>query len=429
MRFISLTKRKLLFPRGVASESGKVKALLNSETGALELSNELFPRKKQSFLRDFLIALKIKAMSFLSRYTTVLLALILTGFLLYLGKDVFVPFLLSLLLFYLIIQLRDAYRRVLPLKKYPKLSWLPLVLALITIYFILSFLLGLITSNLQQVLVVAPEYQRKLQLMIEAIFSQMGQPAPESLRELLGSFQLSQWLSSLLAVITSIASKTGIIFIYTLFLLLESHQFHNKLKYLKKHSKVITSISQIFPQGLRDVRTYWKIKALASLATGMLSYLFLFAFQVEFATFWGLLIFLLNFIPTVGSIIAIIFPILIAMLQFSTWLPIICIIIGLISIQVLIGNILEPRFMGNSLNLSPLVIVLSLVFWGMIWGVLGMVFSIPIMATINIILAKIPATKTIAILLSQKGNIEPLTPIPAKIDLRKKLHKSLQKKA
>ena len=155
-------------------------------------------------------------------------------------------FLLSLLLFYLIIQLRDAYRRVLPLEKYSKLSWLPLVLALITIYFILSFLLGLITSNLQQVLVVAPEYQRKLQLMIEAIFSQMGQPAPESLRELLGSFQLSQWLSSLLAVITSIASKTGIIFIYTLFLLLESHQFHNKLKYLKKHSKVITSISQIF---------------------------------------------------------------------------------------------------------------------------------------------------------------------------------------
>jgi len=133
-----------------------------------------------------------------------------------------------------------------------------------------------------------------------------------------------------------------------------------------------------------------------------MSYLVMWLFDLDFALFWAMLIFLLNFIPNIGSFIAVCFPLILSLVQYESYYPFFFLLIVLSSIQILMGNIIEPRFMGNRLNLSPLVIIMALGFWGTLWGIIGMLLCVPIMVIVNIILSKFPSTRPIAILLSEK---------------------------
>jgi predicted PurR-regulated permease PerM len=126
---------------------------------------------------------------------------------------------------------------------------------------------------------------------------------------------------------------------------------------------------------------------------------------VDFASFWAVLIFLLNFIPTIGSIIATAFPSLLALVQFETAGPFFITISILTAIQFSIGSLIEPKLMGNRLNLSPLVILLSLGLWGSIWGIPGMFLCVPITVIIMIICAYFPETRPIAVALSGNGEL------------------------
>jgi predicted PurR-regulated permease PerM len=172
---------------------------------------------------------------------------------------------------------------------------------------------------------------------------------------------------------------------------------------------LITENKQIFSimeQIRQDMKTYFVIKTATSFSTGLLSYIVLWVFGIDFALFWAFLIFLLNYIPTIGSIIAVFFPVVFSIIQFESFSIFVLLLVSLSLVQMLIGNFLEPRFLGNKLNVSPLVILLSLLFWGQIWWVVGMLLCVPIVVIINIILAHIPATRSIAILLSEKWNIK-----------------------
>ena len=155
-----------------------------------------------------------------------------------------------------------------------------------------------------------------------------------------------------------------------------------------------------------DVKSYFVIKSIVSFFVWLLSYIFMLIFGLEFAVFFAFIIFLLNFIPNIGSIIAVSFPVLFSLVQFEsfylTWVFLLC----MIWVQVLMWNIVEPKFMWNKLNLSPLVIIINLIFWWTLWWVVWMLLSVPIMVIINIILAKIPETRPIAVLFSEKWELE-----------------------
>ena len=107
-----------------------------------------------------------------------------------------------------------------------------------------------------------------------------------------------------------------------------------------------------------------------------------------------------------GSIIATSFPVLSSIVQYEDIKQTVSVLIGILAIQVLIGNVIEPKLLGNKLNLSPLVVIVGLVFWGALWGVMGMLLSVPIMASLMIIFSQFPNTKNIAIFLSQNGEID-----------------------
>jgi AI-2 transport protein TqsA len=164
-------------------------------------------------------------------------------------------------------------------------------------------------------------------------------------------------------------------------------------------NSVLTAVSE-------SVRRYIWIKTVVSTLTGVASYAVLRWLGIDFAATWALLIFLLNYIPNIGSIIAVLFPALVALVQFDTLGPFVILVLSLTAVQLAIGSVLEPMLMGHTLNMSPFAIILSLAFWGTIWGIVGMFLSVPIMVLVMIVCAHIPSWRWVAILLSKDGRID-----------------------
>ncbi|MFC1616553.1 AI-2E family transporter, partial [Patescibacteria group bacterium] len=135
-------------------------------------------------------------------------------------------------------------------------------------------------------------------------------------------------------------------------------------------------------------------------------YVVLKVIGVDFPEFWAFIIFLFNYIPVVGSLVAVSFPIMLSLVQFPGLLVGLIVTVCLFSIQFIVSNFVEPPLIGNSLNLSPVVIVLSLALWGSIWGIIGMILCVPITVIVNIVFSKFPNTRPVAILLSSNGTID-----------------------
>ena len=147
------------------------------------------------------------------------------------------------------------------------------------------------------------------------------------------------------------------------------------------------------------------MKTAVSLLTGMVSYVILRLIGVDFAAIWALMIFFLNFIPNIGSLIGVVLPALLTLVQFETYTPFLMVTLGLGATQFVIGNVVEPAYMGRSLNLSSFMIVLSLTFWGLIWGIPGMFLSVPIMVVFTIVCSHFNELRWIAVLLSSDGQL------------------------
>ena len=139
-----------------------------------------------------------------------------------------------------------------------------------------------------------------------------------------------------------------------------------------------------------SIVTYMKVKFFVSFLTGLSYFLICWAFGIKFALFWGFLAFLLNFIPTVGSIVASIPPLLFGLIQFDTMSTIVFMMILLMVVQIVMGNILEPKITGSKLSLNTVVVILGLVFWGYLWGVTGMILSVPLLVLTKVILSQLP---------------------------------------
>ena len=151
----------------------------------------------------------------------------------------------------------------------------------------------------------------------------------------------------------------------------------------------------------RQMTKYLMLKAVISLLTGFLYYLTAIVTNLDFALVWGVLAMLLNFIPTIGSIVVTVGTIIMAIIQFMPqWGYIIYVGIIMVSIEMVIGNIIDPKLQGVQLNISPIMILVSLAFWGYIWGLVGMFLAVPLTSMMQIVCANIPALKPVAIFLS-----------------------------
>ena len=196
-----------------------------------------------------------------------------------------------------------------------------------------------------------------------------------------------------------------VVCLYASFLLLERRSFETKLANLSDDPARVARIRQVIGAINRRIGSYLALKTLLSLLLGVTSYVVMRMYGLEFAALWAVLITLLNFVPYVGSVLGVVFPVLMAVVQLDDLGTVLTLLTSLTALQFAIGNFLDPYVMGNSLNLSPFAILVSLAVWSELWGVPGAFLAVPITAIVTIVFSEFPGTRPIAVLLSSSGRL------------------------
>jgi AI-2 transport protein TqsA len=216
--------------------------------------------------------------------------------------------------------------------------------------------------------------------------------------ELFSSFSISGFIGALVGALNNLFSKLILMFLFLIFLLLGKDQLRIKSEKIFSQ-ETFQKLEGIVAKISSQTQKYLMIKTLVSLITGLLVTVILLLFGVEFPLVWGLLTFLFNFIPNIGSLIATILPLLFSIIQFESWSIVVWIGICLISVQFLIGNLAEPKLMGESVNLSPVVILFSLIFWSLVLGYTGMFLAIPLTVIVKIVLENIDELRPLGLMM------------------------------
>jgi len=346
---------------------------------------------------------------------TINVTLITLGFFVYvlsIGASIIIPFVLAVLLSFLILSIQWFFVS----KWFHRYLWF--IASLITIGLVLFWIGQIINTNIDDIIERAPEYQEKLSNITADISEKYNIDQSIVGAQILDKINIPVLISGTASILTSIVKNAGMIFFFTVFILLESTSFWKKISLITGGSK--SSFFIVSEQIRQDTKSYFMIKTLVSLGVALISLCIMAIFGLDFILFWAFIIFLFNYIPNIGSIIAVFFPVIFSLIQFESFYLTSIFLLLMIAAQVFMGNIVEPRLMWNKLNLSPLVILISLIFWGTLWGPIGMLLSVPIMVIINIVLSHIEVTRPIAILLSEKWVIKfQWLPEGKKLSLRK----------
>ena len=333
------------------------------------------------------------------------------------GEAYLVPLFLALVIWYLVNALNEQFR-TLPFIGMKLPNALTLGLSLLFIGLSLYIISDLVVETVNGFIVESPKYAPRIDAQIANAYGRLGLKDPPTLR----SLQLGQqlWTNAALLVngVTVLARGFFLVLLYVLFFLIEQGAFTKKMTALGLDFAATSRFTFVLREINTAMRTYLGVKTFTSLITAVLSFAVLSFIGLDYALFWSFLIFLFNFVPTVGSIAATALPALLALVQFDGLTPFLVVALGVTAIQIAVGNILEPRLMGNILNISPLVVVMSLILWSMLWGVIGMLLSVPITVAIIIICAQFPQTRAVAILLSRNGQVKT---VPRRKKRRKKV--------
>lgn len=332
-------------------------------------------------------------------YNFLLIALIILG--LYIGKDIFIPFVLALLVWYLINSIRKLIARFKVTGKslpHGLQKWFATA-----IFMGICWVIGLmLKSNLNKIEQVLPEYSEKFSKYTKLLGERLN---ISSISEINEEFDLSSYASDLLSSSVDFISALMVVLFYVLFLLLEQRSFTKKIRKLFSTAKQRNNFTEVVTKIDNSVHTYIATKSILSLVVSIITFFILYFFEVDFPFLWAFLTFLLSFIPFIGAFASVLFPVLIYLLQTEDMVSVSILLSVLLGLQIVFGNILEPKIVGNSVNLSPLVVLISLTFWSAIWGIAGMFLCVPITVTLMIVFNSFPKTKGIAIMLSEEGEI------------------------
>jgi AI-2 transport protein TqsA len=284
-------------------------------------------------------------------------------------------------------------------------EWLGMAIAVILLLGAFVALGNLIRGNVAAVGAAVPTYEANIRALLEKGLALVGAQELPSVRDVIDEIDIRGTLAGVVGALASVTGNVLTVTFYVIFILLEQATFGGKINRLFNKTEDRRRAKEMIARVSKDIQTYIGLKTFVSALTGGLSYLVMFLVGVDFAAFWAVLIFILNFIPYIGSLVGVVFPALLTLVQFDSLGPFFVTTTVLASVQLLVGNVIEPRLMGRSLNLSPLVILLSLAVFGQIWGIVGMVLSMPFMVIAMIVCAGFDATRPVAILMSATGNV------------------------
>jgi AI-2 transport protein TqsA len=287
----------------------------------------------------------------------------------------------------------------------------PAVLAVFLIVSLMMLLLGVIGAilgtSIADFTAALPGYQARLNVLIEqtlqlaARFVEDGQ-AIENLGDLIDPGWAMGLAANLLNALRDVLTNTFLIMFTMVFILLEASGFGTKIRAAFGQRSDTFIAAQRF---LQNLGRYLGIKTLVSIATGITAGLGTYWIGLDFPLLWGMFAFLLNYVPTIGSIIAAVPAVLLALVQLGLG-EAVSVALVFFGINIGFGAILEPRLMGHGVGISPLVVFLSLVFWGWVFGPVGMLLSVPLTMTLKLALESNPDTRWLAILIGSERDAE-----------------------
>ena len=280
------------------------------------------------------------------------------------------------------------------------------VAASVAAVFLLAWLIvNVLVGNMGQVVSKAPVYEQNLRNAANQVSSLLGLEELSNEQPLFEKNAITNMIRSVARSLTGVLGSGGTVAVFVLFLLLEQHIFNKKITVLFPNAEREARVRRVLNRIGSEIQSYLWLKTLMGFLVGGLSYAVMKAVGVDLAEFWALLIFALSYIPYIGSWFGVLFPTALALVQFETLRPFLVTAGALAVIQFTCGSILEPRFMGKGLNISPLIMVLSLSVWGAIWGILGMFLAVPIMVVVMIVCSHFEATRPLAVIISADGTV------------------------
>ena len=319
-------------------------------------------------------------------------------FILYYGKFFLLPLFLALF-FYII--LNSISKNLIDFTK----KYLLVINEAFSFFFIFLlsltfayFLFQLLKINVVSIIENSNQYQKNLNFFLELISRNTILEAFLS-ENLLKDINLIGIFSNLLNLIKSFTGNFTLVLVYLIFIVIEEKFFIVKLNLVLKNENK----KKLFSKINNDIYNYFRIKTFTSLLTALFTFIILFFLNNELSITFAIFAFFLNFIPYIGSLLAVMLPSLFATIQFMEFFtPILTLILLLVS-QIFIGNFLETKLMGKTLNISPIALIIFLSLMGKIWGLVGMFLSVPLLVILIIFLNNFKETKKVAIFLTEKG--------------------------
>lgn len=332
---------------------------------------------------------------------------LMIGWLLWIGRPVLLPVLAALISVYVLSTAAEGMQQVPLVGRLPAWARRGIILILFTVFVVLLFIL--VINNLAQVLSVLPSYESNLEQLITRGASLMGiedEPTWANVRRVtLDQVDFRSWVTPALLSLQGFGITLFLVVLYASFFIAERGAMARKVVIAMGGETAGGRAISLMSRVNERIGQYLFVKTVLNVILGGISFAIMLALGIEFALFWAVLIAFLNYIPYIGSMIGVIFPVLLSLAQFGTWSMAGAVMVALTCAQVFVGAYLEPRMMGRAFNLSPFVVLLALAFWSTLWGLPGALLAVPMTASLVLVLAEIPSTRPIAILLSASGRI------------------------
>lgn len=284
--------------------------------------------------------------------------------------------------------------------------WLATTLALLVITIGLLWVATALVSQVNELVSTSISYAERMQSRLPALLDWMGPNAQAAVETFMRNFNITDWIKSLAAQASNILSGVVLILTFVGFMFSERAWFPLKIERVTDDPAQADLVRAVIKSIMRRVNRYLIVKTIVSAGTASLVWLIFTIAGLDLAGPIAMLTFVLNFIPTIGSIAATVLAVLLVTVQTGSLADVVLIGLACAAVQFVIGNILDPMLLGQTLRMSPFGIVLSLAFWGAIWGLPGMFLSVPIMVALMIVCSHIPWLRPIAILLSREGHAD-----------------------
>jgi predicted PurR-regulated permease PerM len=340
-------------------------------------------------------------------YALASITLVIIGLLYF--DSILKPFLVAFLIWFVINQIKLSLGKI-KIKGKSLPSFIRSTLAFVSIFFILYLIVELLIINIQGIAASMPEYLKNFDRSFTEIESLINNPNfTDQIQEYITQLNLSGMATSLVGSLSGFAATSAVVLVYVIFFLMEDASYRIKFEKLFPHKgdQYVKYMQNI--RGISEsIRYYISSMSMISLATGAISYLILLLMGVEYAFLWSFLIFVLNFIPYIGPLISSLFPAIFAVIISGDLWQFVYVFAAMEGVQIIIGNFIQPMIMGKGSNLSPITVIVALAFWGMLWGIVGMILAVPVTSVMVIIFSQIPSTRWLAVMLSEKGNLSEL---------------------